>query len=126
DRKSTRLNSSHGSKSYAVFCLKKKVDGRDRGPRQLPISGARTSHLPRPHRGPLGPCRDRNRRGGHRSCLVVPKEKEASRPSRPAANRSLVTSSLRGPSDVPARTGTPCGGSTSEETDLGSDRGGSL
>src|SRR3989337_2476645 len=29
DRKSTRLNSSHGSISYAVFCLKKKhtVDG---------------------------------------------------------------------------------------------------
>src|SRR5207245_7168505 len=25
DRKSTRLNSSHGSNSYAVFCLKKKV-----------------------------------------------------------------------------------------------------
>src|SRR6266542_2827336 len=24
DRKSTRLNSSHGSNSYAVFCLKKK------------------------------------------------------------------------------------------------------
>src|SRR5438128_4246327 len=24
DRKSTRLNSSHGSTSYAVFCLKKK------------------------------------------------------------------------------------------------------
>src|SRR5438128_7377699 len=24
DRKSTRLNSSHGSSSYAVFCLKKK------------------------------------------------------------------------------------------------------
>ena len=24
DRKSTRLNSSHGSISYAVFCLKKK------------------------------------------------------------------------------------------------------
>src|SRR6266542_2115561 len=24
DRKSTRLNSSHGSRSYAVFCLKKK------------------------------------------------------------------------------------------------------
>src|SRR5207245_7927326 len=24
DRKSTRLNSSHGSMSYAVFCLKKK------------------------------------------------------------------------------------------------------
>src|SRR5207245_3815452 len=25
DRKSTRLNSSHGSNSYAVFCLKKKM-----------------------------------------------------------------------------------------------------
>src|SRR5207245_11752181 len=25
DRKSTRLNSSHGSSSYAVFCLKKKA-----------------------------------------------------------------------------------------------------
>src|SRR2546429_1015772 len=25
DRKSTRLNSSHGYKSYAVFCLKKKA-----------------------------------------------------------------------------------------------------
>src|SRR5207245_11222607 len=28
DRKSTRLNSSHGSNSYAVFCLKKKHDER--------------------------------------------------------------------------------------------------
>src|SRR6266542_4871823 len=27
DRKSTRLNSSHGSISYAVFCLKKKKTG---------------------------------------------------------------------------------------------------
>src|SRR5690242_21363943 len=27
DRKSTRLNSSHMSISYAVFCLKKKEDG---------------------------------------------------------------------------------------------------
>src|SRR5690242_21409990 len=27
DRKSTRLNSSHMSISYAVFCLKKKTDG---------------------------------------------------------------------------------------------------
>src|SRR3712207_7304478 len=26
DRKSTRLNSSHANISYAVFCLKKKVD----------------------------------------------------------------------------------------------------
>src|SRR5438128_10938775 len=28
DRKSTRLNSSHGSISYAVFCLKKKNKSR--------------------------------------------------------------------------------------------------
>src|SRR2546422_3047153 len=28
DRKSTRLNSSHGYISYAVFCLKKKKDAR--------------------------------------------------------------------------------------------------
>src|SRR2546422_5980697 len=28
DRKSTRLNSSHGYISYAVFCLKKKTRGR--------------------------------------------------------------------------------------------------
>src|SRR2546430_15572801 len=28
DRKSTRLNSSHSQISYAVFCLKKKKDGR--------------------------------------------------------------------------------------------------
>src|SRR3712207_969613 len=28
DRKSTRLNSSHANISYAVFCLKKKTDGR--------------------------------------------------------------------------------------------------
>src|SRR5215470_3021953 len=29
DRKSTRLNSSHGSISYAVFCLKKKIKSSD-------------------------------------------------------------------------------------------------
>src|SRR2546422_3898733 len=29
DRKSTRLNSSHGYISYAVFCLKKKKNERD-------------------------------------------------------------------------------------------------
>src|SRR5689334_24643926 len=30
DRKSTRLNSSHSSISYAVFCLKKKKEGHVR------------------------------------------------------------------------------------------------
>src|SRR5687768_17795586 len=29
DRKSTRLNSSHGYISYAVFCLKKKKEGKN-------------------------------------------------------------------------------------------------
>src|SRR5207248_10415626 len=31
DRKSTRLNSSHRTNSYAVFCLKKKTDAQGRG-----------------------------------------------------------------------------------------------
>src|SRR2546422_5776892 len=35
DRKSTRLNSSHGYISYAVFCLKKKKNTRDK------LTGAR-------------------------------------------------------------------------------------
>src|SRR3712207_8733430 len=30
DRKSTRLNSSHANISYAVFCLKKKTNSRNR------------------------------------------------------------------------------------------------
>src|SRR5688572_31958897 len=29
DRKSTRLNSSHSQISYAVFCLKKKIQNKD-------------------------------------------------------------------------------------------------
>src|SRR2546422_6826118 len=36
DRKSTRLNSSHGYISYAVFCLKKKIEDAETGAR---ISG---------------------------------------------------------------------------------------
>src|SRR5207245_10562477 len=35
DRKSTRLNSSHGSISYAVFCLKKKKNTKLHGKRDL-------------------------------------------------------------------------------------------
>src|SRR2546422_1612032 len=34
DRKSTRLNSSHGYISYAVFCLKKKKNTRGNGQHQ--------------------------------------------------------------------------------------------
>src|SRR5439155_15788163 len=32
DRKSTRLNSSHVAISYAVFCLKKKINSQHNGP----------------------------------------------------------------------------------------------
>src|SRR5207245_7273143 len=39
DRKSTRLNSSHGSISYAVFCLKKK---RRQGPEPAERTGTQT------------------------------------------------------------------------------------
>src|ERR1041385_7242829 len=44
DRKSTRLNSSHGYISYAVFCLKKKkkttAEYNTRAPRPTPIAAA--------------------------------------------------------------------------------------
>src|SRR2546429_3809319 len=40
DRKSTRLNSSHGYISYAVFCLKKKIRGKP-----LCVDGLRLSFL---------------------------------------------------------------------------------
>src|SRR5687768_17730080 len=39
DRKSTRLNSSHGYISYAVFCLKKKKDQKSRVPPESTDSG---------------------------------------------------------------------------------------
>src|SRR2546422_8611414 len=35
DRKSTRLNSSHGYISYAVFCLKKKEFWKDAAPNTI-------------------------------------------------------------------------------------------
>src|SRR2546429_7323833 len=38
DRKSTRLNSSHGYISYAVFCLKKKKLTNEKQPTELIIS----------------------------------------------------------------------------------------
>src|SRR2546422_6020396 len=41
DRKSTRLNSSHGYISYAVFCLKKKISfpiARPQGPSYVPTN----------------------------------------------------------------------------------------
>src|SRR5687768_589865 len=58
DRKSTRLNSSHGYISYAVFCLKKKNAGNHRLPVLLPrpdgpVSGADYRERGRPL--PLAP-----------------------------------------------------------------------
>src|SRR2546429_5721757 len=41
DRKSTRLNSSHGYISYAVFCLKKKTHTR----RRMPASSLHTVRI---------------------------------------------------------------------------------
>src|SRR5207249_344831 len=52
DRKSTRLNSSHVSNSYAVFCLKKKrhlFGARDRTRPGHPLLGTGSSDAHRPH-----------------------------------------------------------------------------
>src|SRR3989449_5720160 len=43
DRKSTRLNSSHGYISYAVFCLKKKKKTNKKIRRMIVSSDVRTS-----------------------------------------------------------------------------------
>src|SRR2546429_5961393 len=57
DRKSTRLNSSHGYISYAVFCLKKKkkqsrqrARTRRRDPPRGPTSGRQAEHSLQPFR----------------------------------------------------------------------------
>src|SRR5207249_7000153 len=47
DRKSTRLNSSHVSISYAVLCLKKKIEARSAW------NELRTPNMPRPLKLPL-------------------------------------------------------------------------
>src|SRR6266487_96067 len=53
DRKSTRLNSSHPSISYAVFCLKKKTIQSDvPDPDRLPLD-CRQEHAPPNHPAPL-------------------------------------------------------------------------
>src|SRR5689334_24568014 len=59
DRKSTRLNSSHSSISYAVFCLKKKNNSKKQ-PKQARFSGyspnlhiRQTNCLPGPVRSRL-------------------------------------------------------------------------
>src|SRR5207249_6337998 len=45
DRKSTRLNSSHVSISYAVFCLKKKRRPPESRPRGCPLASIRTASV---------------------------------------------------------------------------------
>src|SRR2546422_6816882 len=45
DRKSTRLNSSHGYISYAVFCLKKKKNSTSRTVRESPAACGNSSPL---------------------------------------------------------------------------------
>src|SRR2546429_1410617 len=45
DRKSTRLNSSHGYISYAVFCLKKKKNTMSNSPQQRPASTPGTDRI---------------------------------------------------------------------------------
>src|SRR5687768_17789950 len=45
DRKSTRLNSSHGYISYAVFCLKKKMTGNPRGKKPERRNEMREEHV---------------------------------------------------------------------------------
>src|SRR2546422_3737051 len=44
DRKSTRLNSSHGYISYAVFCLKKKKKHNDVDPPDVSVAERRRLH----------------------------------------------------------------------------------
>src|SRR5690242_20982549 len=54
DRKSTRLNSSHMSSSYAVFCLKKKTEQSARRPtassQTFPANRACNDAMPTPSR----------------------------------------------------------------------------
>src|SRR2546429_5553774 len=49
DRKSTRLNSSHGYISYAVFCLKKKKKNKNRKYKSTTLTDVdihKVSHMP--------------------------------------------------------------------------------
>src|SRR5579871_4959180 len=46
DRKSTRLNSSHVERSYAVFCLKKKRSERDQAGETIALSDHRCEGAP--------------------------------------------------------------------------------
>src|SRR2546429_2723895 len=62
DRKSTRLNSSHGYISYAVFCLKKK---------KHPAPSDRSPSLHRPRRSQIQPARRADPRWDSATCELA-------------------------------------------------------
>src|SRR5256884_6364688 len=81
DRKSTRLNSSHGYISYAVFSLKKKTPFEDCAPggcthaceKPVRAFAAKVAWLIRPfHRGSSGVVQEYARYDVHRVHLTVP------------------------------------------------------
>src|SRR2546422_2340354 len=81
DRKSTRLNSSHGYISYAVFCLKKKKQQKDADRGSRPRAPG--------HRHPVG------RRGGtnmrRREGFALRHDRRATgKPARPRAEDGAV------------------------------------
>src|SRR6266481_3594104 len=68
DRKSTRLNSSHSSISYAVFCLKKQIEGvRDDVRRRLGMLGE-VADLGAPVRGKREPRQAADLKEGQADC----------------------------------------------------------
>src|SRR2546429_5253447 len=68
DRKSTRLNSSHGYISYAVFCLKKKK--APRRPPHRPHRSALVNHHVAAARRRLGPQQPQRRPASVLHCPV--------------------------------------------------------
>src|SRR5699024_11650020 len=74
DRKSTRLNSSHVSISYAVFCLKKKTaKTRPSGRRPAPGAGPAAPAPPPRATSRTGPCTGSGAPPPHRPCARRPR-----------------------------------------------------
>src|SRR5699024_10985228 len=74
DRKSTRLNSSHVSISYAVFCLKKKTTRtRPAGRRPAPGAGPAAPAPPPRATSRTGPCTGSGAPPPHRPCARRPR-----------------------------------------------------
>src|SRR5207248_1074316 len=90
DRKSTRLNSSHRTISYAVFCLKKKMPGD-----QLVIALRQARQR---ERAVLGA--ERGRRARHR-VLIVSASRDGGSPVPPAPPRDGHAVSRHRPATTP-------------------------